>query len=67
MNRTELNVELERRGENYSHLAKAAKISYSAVINKLNGRSNFTLPELRNIKNAWELTNDRFCEIFFAG
>jgi len=67
MNKIELNVELERRRENYSHLAKLLGINYGTILNKISGRSSFTLPELRNIKEAWELTNDRFCEIFFAG
>lgn len=56
--------EMKKRGYTREKLAEAAGISRSAFYRKCNGKSEFTLAEIKEIANILQLTN--IDKIFFA-
>lgn len=67
MNSNELKAEIVRHGETSAILAKYLGVTDATFSNKLNGKNaEFTQKEIGAIKNRYDLSNDRVCEIFFA-
>ncbi len=64
MEYSELKVELFRKGISYDEMSKLVDISKSAFINKVNGKTEFTLKEARNISAILKLTNCQKRKIF---
>ena len=64
MNILLLDYEMRKRGYPRAKLAAAIGISSSAFYRKCNGKSEFTLAEIKAITDTLELSNMR--EIFFA-
>lgn len=64
MNILLLDYEMRKRGYTREKLAAAIGISSSAFYRKCNGKSEFTLAEIKAITDILELSN--MSEIFFA-
>lgn len=64
MNMLLLDYEMKRRGYTRETLAKAIGVSRSAFYRKCNGKTEFTLAEIKAIATILEL--DNVGEIFFA-
>lgn len=61
----ELKIELLRQNKTLRELTKELKIAESTLVNKINGKQDFKLSELLQIKNFLKLSDDRFIKIFF--
>lgn len=48
-------------------LAKMMNISYMSILRKFNLKFDFTLGEVKKIKEILKLTDEEMLEIFFAG
>lgn len=51
--------------DNIVTLAKALKINAATLSNKINGKSEFTLSEIREIAIRYQLTENEIVSIFF--
>ena len=51
--------------DNIITLAKALKINAATLSNKINGRSEFVLSEIREISIRYQLTENEIVSIFF--
>lgn len=66
MNRKEFMVELVRNDMTIPKLADSLNISKKALYAKYNGKTQFKQDELAKIIDLWNLSSDRFNEIFFC-
>lgn len=60
----DLKVELFRKNISYEEVSKGIGISKSAFINKINGKTDFTLDEAINIASLLKLSNNQKRKIF---
>jgi plasmid maintenance system antidote protein VapI len=58
---------LDEKGSNQIKLAELLDISYPAIQNKINGRSEFKADEIAKIKETYNLTLEEVEDIFFEG
>lgn len=65
MNRTELDIEMVRNGDNGSSLAEALGITPVTFSNKRSGKVEFTRIEIQKIIARYNLSAERMTEIFF--
>ena len=61
----ELKIELLRQNKTLRELTEELKIAESTLFNKINGKQDFKLSELLQIKNFLKLSDDRLIKIFF--
>lgn len=61
----ELQVEIIRNHLTIKDIAEQVGLSVWALSRRMNGTSEFKVSELRAIKKALNLSNERFVEIFF--
>lgn len=66
MNITELKVAMVRRGIKTHELAKALNLCDSTMYQKLRGKRDFTISEIRSISNYLDLSVDDRERIFFS-
>lgn len=68
MNKGEFKVEMIRQNDSVEKLADYLNITRQAVYKKINGDIDcgFTQPEIIAIKNRWNLSPDRLCDIFLS-
>lgn len=67
MNRVELKVAMTRKGIRHIELANQLNINPATLYNKMSGETEFTLAEVRNMKQILELSNEAFNDIFLIG
>lgn len=65
MNIKELQVEMTRKDITLKHLAGAIGITLSGLYNKINGKTDFTLPEVQAMVKLFNLSDERMKDIFF--
>ena len=65
MNTSLLKAQIVLKGKTLDEVAKALKISRSALYRKLNGKSDFTRKEMCRIVDYLGIELDRAIEIFF--
>lgn len=65
MNPTEFRVAQIRAGVTKEEIAKNLGINIATVYRKINGESDFTLSELRELKKIFGLSKDDVDRIFF--
>lgn len=61
-----LRAEMVRKGINGQKMSEAIGISESAFYRKMSGATEFTLSELKAIRDTLELSHDDVYNIFFA-
>lgn len=61
-----LKIAMVEVGITYADLAKKIGVSYTTLYRKITGATEFTLPELRSIVEALQLTEAEMHTIFFA-
>ena len=66
MNNKELKVEMVRHNDTGLSLSKSLGISNTSLSLKLNGKAEFTKSEMIAIKRKYQLSDERFMEIFFT-
>lgn len=66
MNVIELKVAMVRKGIKTHELAKALNLCDATMYQKLRGKSNFTISEIRDISNYLGLSVDDRERIFFS-
>lgn len=68
MNSKELKIEMLRHNETGEHLSAILGISRQTLSNKMseNQNTDFTQQEIAKIRDHYNLSSDRVCEIFFA-
>lgn len=66
MNTKELRVEMIRHDDTTESLAEFLEISRVSMIRKLNCESSFKQEEMVKIKKRYDLSTERFVEIFYA-
>lgn len=66
MNKNRLEFEMKERGVSVADLCEAIGISRSAYYRKCNGKSEFTLAEIKAIMRFLNLKEHVTSEIFFA-
>lgn len=57
---------MENHGDSRVNLSDYLGITYQTLSKKLNGHFEFTLAELKAIKDRYKLSDSEFCQIFFA-
>ena len=67
MNPTEFKVAQIRSGHSKEDIAAALGINIATLYRKINGESDFTLSELKRLKEILGLSNDDVYRIFFGG
>ena len=66
MKKNLLEAEMKRFGDSNETLAGALEITPTTLSRKKNGGSDFTLPELEEIKSRYGLGAEQMDEIFFT-
>lgn len=68
MNKTEFDYEMKKHGDTQTSLADAMGLSRTCLNQKINEKNGkcFNQPELKFLKVRYNLTDQRFVEIFFA-
>lgn len=66
MNNRLLKSYMVAKGLTGMDMAAACKMSYSAWINKTQGRNEFTVGEAMMIKDVLSLSNTQISDVFFA-
>lgn len=66
MNVKELKVEMIRHDDNIESLAQAIGVSKATIHRKISGEINFKQDEIAKIKARYELSTERFMEIFYG-
>ena len=67
VNSNELKAEMKRNNDTQEKLAEALGLQVSGVSDRINGKIDFRRSELGKIRNRYNLTPERFDEIFFDG
>ena len=65
MSKTALKEKIRESGLSQEAIAAVLKISRVTLNEKLNGRSDFKMSEVKELKNALNLTNEQVYAIFF--
>ena len=65
MNSNELKAEMKRNNDTQEKLAEALGLQISGVSDRINGKIDFRRSELGKIRSRYNLTPERFDEIFF--
>lgn len=65
MDTRKLRALLTLNGDTLADLAEVIGCSYTAISNKMAGRSDFTQPEMLKIIRQYELSSDQVNDIFF--
>lgn len=66
MKTNKLKAKMIEKGINHKQVAEALKITYSTANLKINGKYNFTLPEVVHLCNILELDSDERVDIFLS-
>lgn len=66
MNTKELKIEMIRHDDTLESLAKYLGISIPTMHRKMTGETNFKQDEMAKIKERYNLSTDRFVEIFYG-
>lgn len=66
MNQKELKVEMIRHDDNIESLAQALGVSKPTMHRKISGEISFKQDEISKIKSRYELSTERFMEIFYG-
>lgn len=61
-----LNLTLKRKGVTQEELAKKIGVSRMSLSNRLNGKVQWNLDEVKIVENYLRLTNEEMLAIFFA-
>ena len=65
MNFPKLRGILVKKNISYRELSKHLNISLATLVNKMAGRTQFTLKEITDIKKLLDLDSDKMDDIFF--
>ena len=64
LNKTLFKIKMLENKVNVAELAKELDVDKQTIYNRLNGRTPFTLQEVRFLRNKFNLTDDEVVEIF---
>lgn len=66
MNTKELRIEMIRHDDTAEKLAEYLGVSSATIHRKISGENNFKQDEMAKIKSRYNLSTERFVEIFYG-